>query len=361
MNEAALIGIDYVEIYAFNAFQAANFYSSVFGFDIVSHAGPETGLKDQISYLLHQGSINLVVSSAVNKDSPIINHVINHDESIKDIAFITDNVSKSYETAIRRGATPILKPTEIYDKRTKIIKATVAAFGNTVHSFIEREKSRSYELPLHKCLNYSRNKKAVGLETIDHIAIAVETGSLEKWKRYYENVLGFYVFYAEDVYTNDSGMKSVVVSNMPGTIKFVLVEGVSKKRKSQVETYISYHGCSGVQHLAFSSNDIVTTTSLLQNQGIKFLEIPQSYYDNIPQALKNILKDKIEIIRPLNILVDLEKTGYLMQAFTRPLQNRPTFFAEIVQRENSTGFGSNNIKALYEAVEQDQRKAMLNV
>lgn len=353
--------IDYVEIYAFNAFQAANFYSAAFGFDIVSYAGPETGLENQLSYLLRQGSINLLISSAINRNSPIINHIINHDESIKDIAFITPNAAKAYEMAVRNGAISIIKPTEVYDNNVKIIKATVAAFGNTVHSFIEREDSPFLNLPFHKNLNYPQNKKTAGLKAIDHIAIAMETGSLEKWKKYYENILGFYVFYAEDIYTNDNGMKSVVVSNPSGTIKFVLVEGISGKKKSQIETYISYYGCSGVQHLALSSQNIIETANFLKNQGVSFLEIPKTYYRNISQNLKNILQDKIDAIRHLNILVDLEKHGYLMQAFTRPLQNRPTFFAEIIQRENSSGFGSNNIKALYEAVEQDQRKAMVNV
>lgn len=348
-------------MYVFNAFQSANFYRFAFGFDIIAYAGPETGMKDQISYLLRQGTITLLISSAINRNSPLLKYVIKHDEGVKDIAFTTSNVSSLYETAMRAGATSILEPIEFYDSNTKILKATIATFGNTVHSFIERENSSSYELPFYRPLNYSPNKNLVGLDRLDHVAIAMETGKLETWRKFYEEVLGFYVFYAEDVYTKDSGMKSTVISNPAETIKFVLVEGVSGKKKSQIENYISYNGCSGIQHLAFSTRDIIKTANLLQNQGIKFLEIPQTYYDNISPVLKKKLQDRIELIKHSNILVDLEKHGYLMQMFTRPLQNFPTFFIEIIQRESSTGFGSNNIKALYEAVEKDQKRIIIDV
>jgi 4-hydroxyphenylpyruvate dioxygenase len=361
MTQLFLKGIDHIEMYVFNAFQAAHFYRSVFGFDIVAYAGPETGLKDKISYLLQQGSIRLLVSSAMDRDSLLLKHVINHDESVKDIAFATNNISKTYEATMKAGAVSILEPTEINGGTVRMTKATIQTFGNTVHSFIEREAFSSNEIPFYTPLNYPPKTISVGLQTLDHIAIALETGSLKTWQKFYENVLGFTTFSAEDVYTDTSGMKSVVVIDPTATLKFVLVEGVSNKKKSQIETYISYHGCSGVQHLAFTSKDIIKTAVLLQNQGIKFLEIPETYYKNIPSALKKTLRDKMEAISHLNILVDLEKQGYLMQMFTRPLQNLPTFFIEIIQRENSTGFGSNNIKALYEAVEQDQRKAIIDV
>ena len=361
MNSKSLKGVDYIEIYVFNAFQAANFYRSVFGFDIIGYAGPETGLKDQVSYFLRQGSISLLISSAIHGDSSPSKFVVNHKESIKDVAFTTTDVSMLYETALRAGAVSILEPTEIYDGKLKITKATIATFGNTVHSFIEREDPSSYELPFYTPLRYPSNNISVGLENLDHIAVALETGSMELWKNFYEEVLGFYVFSAEDIYTDASGMKSVVISNPAETIKFVLVEGVSGKKPSQIENFVSYHGCSGVQHIAFSSKNIIATASLLQKQGIKFLEIPETYYENIPPALKKNLQDKMEIIRYSNILVDLEKHGYLMQMFTRPPENLPTFFIEIIQRENSIGFGSNNIKALYEAVEKDQQRATINV
>jgi len=361
MNQNSLSGIDYVELYAFNAFQAANFYRAIFGFDIIAYAGPETDTKDQNSYLLLQGSIRLVISSAISRGSPILKHLINHDEGVKDIAFRTSNVSKAYEAAKKAGAISVLEPTEIYDGKVRIIKATIAAFGNTTHSFVERENPSFPELPFYASLKFPANKNPMGLDNLDHIAVAVETGNLEKWAKFYGDVLGFSSFYAEDVYTNDSGMKSVVVNDPSESIKFVLVEGIPGKKKSQIENYISYHGCAGIQHLAFASKDIIQSASLLQSQGIKCLEIPETYYNNVPAALKTMLKDKIESIKHSNILVDLEQNGYLMQMFTRPLQDLPTFFIEIIQRENSTGFGSNNIKALFEAVEKDQRRTMIDV
>lgn len=361
MLQHLITGINHLEIYVFNAFQAANFYRAIFGFDIIAYSGPETGLKDKISYHLQQGSIHLLISSAINRDSPLLKHLMKHDESVKDIAFTTCSVSKLYEAAIKAGAISLLKPTEIDDGTLKMIKATIATFGNTVHSFIERDESLHYELPFFTALNYHPNKSPVGLEKLDHTAIAIETGELERWKKFYEDVLGFSVFHKEETYTHDSGMKSIVVSDPSETIKFVLVEGVSRKKKSQVENYVSYNGCSGVQHLAFSSKDIISSATYLKNQGVKFLEIPQTYYENVHPTLKEILHDKMDSIQKLNILVDIEKQGYLLQMFTRPLQNLPTFFIEIIQRENSTGFGSNNIKALYEAVEKDQRRAMIDV
>lgn len=359
MKDLLLKGIEYVEIFVFNAFQAASFYKSAFGFDIIAFSGSETGIKDKVSYLLQQGSIKLIITSSQNRESPIFKHVIAHDDSIKDVAFLVNNASEVFETVTKAGAIPILEPTEIYDGETKIIKATIAAFGNTVHSFIEYENT-FHKLPYYKDLNAISNN-SIGLEKIDHIALAIETGQLEKWQKFYEAVLGFHVFYAEDIYTEDSGMKSIVVCDTTNTIKFVLVEGVTKKKKSQVENYISHNGCSGVQHLAFLSSDIIKIARILQDRGIKFLDIPENYYSCIPAPLKKILQQKMDAIKSSNILVDLEKGGYLMQMFTRPLQNLPTFFIEIMQRENSTGFGSNNVKALYKAVEKDQQKAMIDV
>ena len=187
MDRPSLKGIDYIELYVFNAFQAANFYRSAFGFDVIAYSGSETGLKDQVAYLLLQGSIRLIIRSAINRDSPILKHVINHDESVKDIAFTTNNVPALYEAAKRSGAISILKPTEIYDGKVRIMKATIAAFGNTVHSFIQREDSCSYKLPFYTPLNCPSNKDSMNLETLDHVAIAVETGDLEKWKKFYED------------------------------------------------------------------------------------------------------------------------------------------------------------------------------
>lgn len=360
MNQFSLKAVDHIEIYVFNAFQATNFYRSVFGFNIIAYAGPETGLKNQISYFLRQGTINLVISSSTNQESSFLQHVIKHDESVKDIAFTTNNIHQLYEAAIKAGAISILEPTEFCDGKVRVIKATIGTFGNTVHSFIQREMDSSFELPFYTSLTYPPQKNHINLEALDHIAIALEKGTLEKWRKFYEEALGFYLFSAEDVVTNGNGMKSIVVSNPSQTIKLVLVEGISDKKPSQVENFISSYGCAGVQHLAFSSKSIIHAANCLNNNGVKFLEIPDTYYENLSPSLKNILQSKLEEIKRLNIIVDLENHGYLMQIFTRPIQNRPTFFIEVIQRENSIGFGSNNIKALFEAVEKDQQRVMIN-
>ena len=347
--------IDYIEFYVFNAFQAANFYKSVLGFDIIAYGGPETGLKDKISYILKQGTIKLIISSALDTNSAILQHVFLHDDGIKDIAFSTKNTSAIFEESIKMGAISVLEPSEINDGKEKIIKATVASFGNTVHSFIERQ-TPSDILPFYAPLHYATQNIDIGLEAIDHLAIAVEGGTIKKWQEFYENVFGFHLFYSEDIYLGNSGMRSVVVANRKENIKFTLVEPVSGLEKSQVDTYISYNKGAGVQHLAFLSEDIIQTVNSLKDLGINFLNIPESYYEGLKGTIYQKLdNDKLDSIKKLNILVDEDKEGYLMQVFSKPLQNRPTFFIEIIQRENAKGFGSGNIKALYEAVQKNQQ------
>ena len=347
--------IDYIEFYVFNAFQAANFYKSELGFDIIAYVGSETGLKDKISYILKQGMIKLVISSSIDTSSSILKHVFLHDDGVKDIAFSTDNVKSLFETSTKMGATAVLTPTEVNDGKEKIIKATVVSFGNTVHSFIERQTPTDI-LPFYKPLHYTSQNIDIGLEAIDHLAIAVEGGTIKKWQEFYENVFGFHLFSSEDIYLGSSGMQSVVVANREENIKFTLVEPVSRSEKSQIDTYISYNGCAGVQHLAFLSKDIIHTVNSLKDLGINFLDIPESYYEGLKETIRQKLdSDKIASIKKLNILVDENKEGYLMQVFSKPLQNRPTFFIEIIQRQNAKGFGSGNIKALYEAVQKNQQ------
>ncbi len=346
--------IDYIEFYVFNAFQAANFYKSVLGFNIIAYGGPETGLKDKISYILKQGTIKLVISSAININSSILKHVVLHDDGIKDIVFSTKNTNALFAESIEMGATSILEPSEINDGKEKIIKATIASFGNTVHSFIERQTSSDI-LPFYTPLHYAYKNLNIGLESIDHLAIAVEGGTIKKWQEFYENVFGFHLFYSEDIYLGNSGMRSVVVANKEENIKFTLVEPVSGLEKSQVDTYISYNKGAGVQHLAFLSKDIIQTVNSLKALGINFLNIPGSYYEGLTETIHQKLdNDTLDSIKKLNILADEDKEGYLMQVFSKPLQSRPTFFIEVIQRENAKGFGSGNIKALYEAVQKNQ-------
>lgn len=356
----SLIKIDHIEFYVFNALQAANFYKSMLGFDIIAHGGPETGLQDKISYILKQGTIKLVISSAVDNNSNILKHVYAHDDGIKDIAFAVNDVRTLFETSIKLGATNVLIPTDFNDGKTKITKATVASFGSTTHSFIERS-TPSDILPFYQPIQYIPQNLDIGLEAIDHLAIAVESGTIKKWQAFYESIFGFHVFYSEDIYLGSSGMLSVVVANKDENIKFVLVEPVSSAEKSQIENYISYNGCAGVQHLAFLSKDLIKSVGFVQDQGMQFLNIPDNYYKGLQGATKQKLDNNIiGRVQELNILVDgttkdEEGEWYLMQVFSKPLQNRPTFFIEIIQRENAKGFGSGNIRALYAAVQKNQQ------
>lgn len=352
--------IDYIELFVFNAFQSACFYKSVFGFNIVGYAGPETGLTDKISYILEKVNIRLLISSSRDRKSNLFQQIIDHDEYVKDIAFTVADVRAVYEQALKAGAESFLSPTLIEDGKTKILKACIQTFGNTVHSFIEREEATNYNLPYYTNLQYPQNNLETGLEDFDHVAIAIENGQIEHWKDFYSSVFNFHTFHKEDIYTGENGMKSIVVCDPNERIKFVLIEGISKSKTSQIDNYISYNGCSGVQHLAFSTKDIYKSATLLRKQGIRFLEIPESYYADLPFNLKEAFSERMDKIKDLNILLDAETNGYLLQMFTRPLQNFPTFFIEIIQRENSRGFGSNNIKALYKAVEKDQQKALVN-
>ena len=364
------IKIDHLEFYVFNALQAANFYKSSFGFKIIAYAGPDTGMKDKISYILKHGSITLVVSSAVDPDSDIIKHVIKHDDSVKDIVFMTGDVHTLFEHSIKNGAIPIMPPTIIEDGDMSIIKATIASFGDVVHSLIQRqdliqEHDRDI-LPfykfIHKTISLPQTPKTTPIiDAIDHLAIAVGSDSITKWQKFYQDVFGFHLFYSEDIDLGKSGMRSLVTANETENIKLVFVEPISKQEKSQIDNYLSYNNGEGVQHLAFLSSDIICAIKYLQTQGINFLNVPASYYSNLDNSvIQRLGPQKISDLQELNILVDAilndKENKILMQAFTKPLQNRPTFFTEIIQRDKADGFGSKNIKALYEAVQQEQNK-----
>lgn len=360
------IKIDYIEFYVSNAFQAANFYKSVFGIEIIAYADSNTGMENKISYMLKHGSITIVISSSANPDSDIMKHVAKHDDSIKDIALITDDVYALFERSTKNGAIPIMAPTIIDDGKTRIIKAIIASFGDVVHSLIQKqnfihEQDSDNILPFYRPMPSQTVDIIPIIEDIDHLAIAVRSNSITQWQKFYQDIFGFHLFYSEDIDLGTSGMKSLVMVNETENIKFVFVEPVSKQEKSQIDNYISCNNGEGVQHLAFLSSDIIYTITSLQKQGINFLNVPANYYSSLnTSVIQTLGQQKIDTLRKLNILVDTNlsnaETKILMQAFTKPFQNRQTFFVEIIQRYKADGFGSNNIKALYEAVQQEQNK-----
>lgn len=361
MNNRGILGIHYIEFYVANLFQAVRFYENTLGFKSIAYTDVNYS-KEKKSILLKQNNIILMLSSPLTFDSEIAHHVHQHGDGVKDIAFLTKDARKSFTEALERGAKAVLEPTVIEDEQCKIIKATIATFGDTLHSFIEycnesnRSESSSY-LPLFKAntvTNLSQSTSlSIGFQSIDHVAVCVEMGELSRWKEFYENVLEFHVSHRENIHTEMSGMNSVVLQNTLENCKFTLVEPASGKKKSQITEFLDSYGGAGVQHIAFLSNDIAHTVRLLRNQGIPFLSIPKTYYSEVKNRLENI-DEHLEMIEELEILIDHDTNGLLFQTFSKVIQTRPTFFFEVIERRGSKGFGSKNIKALFEAIEREQ-------
>jgi 4-hydroxyphenylpyruvate dioxygenase len=348
-------GFDYVELYVGNARQALHFYRTAFGFTQVAYAGPETGVSDRESFIMQQNGIRLVLTSAVSSDSFVAEHIARHGDGVRDIAFTVDDAHSAFQETVKRGARPVMEPTVFDNSHGCVVKATVKAFGDTVHSFIQHESPANGLLPNYYPVEHLRRCETVNLNLIDHIAICVESGRLDYWVDFYKQVFGFHQSHQEDIYTDHSGMNSKAVQNRTGEIKFPMMEPVSGKRKSQIEVFLNSYQGPGAQHIAFLCDDIAGTVRELSSNGIGFLQTPEAYYKMLPNRISNITED-IEELRELNILVDHDREGYLMQIFTKPLQSRPTVFAEIIQRKGASGFGGGNIKALFEAVEYEQAK-----
>lgn len=351
-----LRGFDYIEFYVGNAFQAAHFYRNLYGFKPIAFAGLETGVRDRVSIVLEQNDIRLVLTTALTPDHPITRHVSLHGDDVRDIAFTVSDAEGAYNAAIRNGAHSILAPTEFTDRTGYIVKATVAALGDTVHSFIQRGGS-SVEafFPNYQIIENPPPSVPTGLMTIDHIAISVEAHTLNRMVDFYDEVLSFHQSFSEDIFTEYSSMNSKVVENSTGTIKFPMVEPARGRRMSQIEEYLTFHYGPGAQHVAFSSEDIISSVRALRANGNEFLRTPNTYYTVLKERIGEIDED-MEALRELNILVDRDEWGYLMQIFTKPVMTRPTIFTEVIQRKNARGFGAGNIKALFEAIERDQAK-----
>jgi 4-hydroxyphenylpyruvate dioxygenase len=346
-------GFDYIELYVGNAHQAAHFYHTAFGFSPVAYAGLETGERDRVSFIMEQGQIRLILTAPTSPESQIAEHVRLHGDSIKDIAFVVDDVAHAFAVAVNRGATPGMEPPVFEDQGGHLIKATIAACGHTVHSFIQRVGLQHALFPSYHAITKAPPALSTGLESIDHIAIGVEKGALDQWGDFYKNVLDFHQSHQENVFTEYSGMNTKVVQNDNGSIKFSIVEPAPGRRKSQIEEYLEFNKGPGAQHIAFSSDNIIETVSLLQENNIDFLLSPDTYYQMLEGRIGEINED-LNSLRELNILADRDQWGYLLQAFSKPLQSRPTLFIEIIQRVGARGFGGGNIRALFEAVEREQ-------
>ncbi len=351
-----LNGIDYIELYVGNARQAAHFYRTAFGFTPVAYAGLETGVRDRASYVLEQRKIRLVLTAPLGPEGPIAEHVRLHGDGVKDIALAVDDAREAFDVAVSHGATPVLEPTVLEGQKGSLVKATIQAYGDTVHTFVERHHYHGAFAPSYHAIKDPPAVESSGLAAIDHVVGNVELGQMDAWVDFYSRVLGFRQllhFSDDDISTEYSALMSKVVANGSGRIKFPINEPAQGRRKSQIEEYLDYYRGPGAQHLALETGDIIATVRKLRANGVQFLRTPATYYHEL-EARVGTIKEDMNVLRELGILVDRDDEGYLLQIFTRPLQDRPTVFFEIIQRRGARGFGAGNFKALFEAIEREQ-------
>lgn len=348
--------IDHIELYVGNARQAAHYYRTAFGFQPVAYAGLETGVRDRASYVLAQGQIRLVVTAPLGPYHPIAGHVHRHGDGVRDIALEVPDAAAAFAEAVARGAIPVAEPTTLQDEHGVVRRASIATAGDTIHSFIERQGYNGVFLPGYRPLADPPRATPTGVAAVDHMVINVELNQMNRWVAYYRDVLGFTQFLSfddKDISTDYSALMSKVMAGQGGKIKFPINEPATGKRKSQIQEYLDFYLGPGVQHIALITDDIISTVSRLRENGVEFLRVPDSYYDALLDRVGQI-RESVEAIKALNILVDRDDEGYLLQIFTRPVQDRPTLFFEIIQRRGSRGFGKGNFKALFEAIEREQ-------
>jgi 4-hydroxyphenylpyruvate dioxygenase len=356
-----LLGTDYVEFYVGNAKQSAHFYKTAFGFQSHAYAGLETGLKDRVSYVLKQDKIRIVLTTSLKSGSPIGEHVKKHGDGVKVIALWVEDARKAFIETTKRGAKPFMEPTVEKDEHGEVVRSGIYTYGETVHMFVERKNYKGPFLPGFKEWKSDYNPTPVGLKFIDHMVGNVGWGEMNTWVKWYEEVMGFVNFLSFDdkqITTEYSALMSKVMSNGNGRIKFPINEPAKGKKKSQIEEYIDFYESPGVQHLALATDDIIKTVNELKARGIEFLPPPpQAYYDEVPKRLgahMKMMKEDLKTLQKLSILVDADEEGYLLQIFTKPLEDRPTLFFEIIQRMGAKGFGAGNFKALFESIEREQ-------
>ncbi len=350
-------GTDYVEFYVGNAKQAAHFYASAFGFEVVGYRGPETGVRDRASYLLVQDKIRFVLTAPLSPDGEIAAHVHRHGDGVRDLALWVDDAAAAFEAATSRGAIAVHGPEITEDADGRVVRAAIATYGETIHTFVERRDYRGLFLPGFRRLeNPHFRPESTGLKYVDHVVGNVYLGEMNRFVQYYADVMGFknlVSFDDDDISTEYSSLMSKVMANGNERIKFPINEPASGKKKSQIEEYLDFYHGAGVQHLALATDDIVKTVTDLKRRGIEFLSVPTSYYDDLLDRVGHIDED-LAPLAELGILVDRDPDGYLLQIFTRPVEDRPTLFYEIIQRKGARSFGKGNFKALFEAIEREQ-------
>jgi len=351
-------GTDYVELYVGNAKQAAHYYKTALGFEDLAYAGLETGQKEFTSYVLQQGKIRIILTSPFNPDSEISHHIRKHGDGVKVIALWVDDAFDAFEQTTKRGATPYMVPHTIEDENGKVRMSGIHTYGDTVHLFIERKDYNGVFLPGFVKYDSGYNPGTTGLKYIDHMVGNVELGSMNKWAGFYEQVMGFanlITFDDKDISTEYTALMSKVMTNGNGYIKFPINEPAIGKKKSQVEEYLDFYRGPGCQHIAVATDDIVFTVSEMKKRGVEFLHVPGTYYDTVEARVGHIAED-LAILKKWGIMVDRDEEGYLLQIFTKPIEDRPTLFLEIIQRKGARSFGKGNFQALFESIEAEQAR-----
>ncbi|RYE13573.1 MAG: 4-hydroxyphenylpyruvate dioxygenase, partial [Sphingobacteriales bacterium] len=347
---------DYVEFYVGNAKQAAHYYKTAFGFQGIAYAGPETGLRDRASYVLQQGKIKLVLTTPLTSTHPITEHIKKHGDGVKVLALWVDDAEDAFRQTVKRGAESYQEPTVTRDEHGEVRTSGIKLYGETVHLFIERQNYSGIFLPGYKKWESTYQPTGTGLLFVDHCVGNVGWNKMNDWVKFYEDVLGFkniLTFDDKMISTEYSALMSKVMSNGNGFVKFPINEPAEGKKRSQIEEYLDFYEGEGVQHMALATQDIVATVRALQSRGVEFLTVPTTYYDELVERVGQIDED-LEPLKELGILVDRDDEGYLLQIFTKPVEDRPTLFFEIIQRKGAQSFGAGNFKALFEAIEREQ-------
>jgi 4-hydroxyphenylpyruvate dioxygenase len=351
-----LQGTDYVEFYVGNAKQAAHFYKTAFGFQSLAYSGPETGVRDRVSYVIRQNKLTFMLTTPLRPEGPIAEHIQKHGDGVKVLALKVEDATSAWEETTKRGGKSYLKPTTLSDEGGEFVMSGIHTYGETVHLFIERENYNGVFMPGFRKWQSAYQPADTGLQYVDHCVGNVGWNQMNPWVKFYEDVMGFkniLTFDDKDISTEYSALMSKVMSNGNGFVKFPINEPAEGKKKSQVEEYLDFYNGEGVQHVAIATKDIVATVTELQKRGVEFLNIPTTYYDTLPERVGHIDED-LEPLKRLGILVDRDNEGYLLQIFTKPVEDRPTLFFEIIQRKGAKSFGKGNFKALFEALEKEQ-------